>query len=96
MGTYIQGLDNLNKASQLVENHGAVVCGLLMWTDIPKDKILISVVENGMFDAALVVADTNEYMYVFESIKDQDDPRPRCFLLMDKNKAREMAWPKNF
>ena len=32
----------------------------------------------------------------FEAIRDQDDQRHRTFLLMNKDKAREMAWPKNF
>jgi len=96
MGIYLQGLDNLNKALQLIDKHGAVKCTLPSWTAIPEDKILICVVENGPFDAALVVADTDEYMYVFEAIKDYEDTRRRTFLLMDKNKAREMAWPKNF
>ena len=96
MGTYLQGLNNLNKAQQLIEKHGAVKCTMPSWTAIPEDKILISVVETGMFDAALVVADTDEYMYVFEAIKDYDDTRHRCFLMMDKNEARKLAWPKNF
>jgi len=94
MGTYIQGLFNRHKAEQLIAKHNAVACSFPAWPAIPEDKVLISVVDNGAFDAALVVHTVDEYMYVFDAIS--TDARHRTFLLMDKEEARKMAHPKNF
>lgn len=92
MGVYIQGLYNLVKAKQLMDKYGATPIRALdipRFADILEDKVLVSVVENGPFDAALVVVNLSEYLYVLEALF--KDERPRQILMMDKKLAFEMS-----
>lgn len=63
MGYYIQVPDNKGKAQQLVTIHGAEILPgqPASFGDVPEDKALICVVDNGPFEAAALCYDEREF-----------------------------------
>lgn len=57
---------------------------------IPEGLVLISVVNNGSFEAALVVDNEFDYSRVVGAIND-GDPRPVRFFLIKREWVRQMA-----
>ena len=88
MGYYIETKHPLNKASQIVCQHkGEIVPKPLNFDNIPEDKALIVVVQNGMFDAAGYAFDERE----FKSFTQPSDLRPKTFILLDKEIANKLT-----
>lgn len=87
MGYYIQTKRNLNKAQQLVDDFdGEIIERPKSFQDIPEDKALVVVVENGLFDAAGYAFDEEE----FECFSNPDGRRKK-YVLMDKQQVNEMT-----
>jgi sugar lactone lactonase YvrE len=87
MGYYIETPLPLAKAIQLEELHGAEpYTGT--FTDIPPDKVAVVVVQNGLFDAAGICFDVDEWA-AFTA--DPNDDRPKDVLVLDKDKAIELC-----
>lgn len=57
-----------------------------LWGDIPEDKALVVVVDNGLFEAAGLAYDEREY-----GAFTHPDHRPRTYVLMDKDAAYRSA-----
>ena len=109
MGYYIQVPKNKGKAQQLVELYGAEILSKppTALEDIPKDKALICVVDNGPWEAAGFCYSQRE----FEAFNKPDTirntaigqeniaiidlnptyQRPRIWLLMDLRLARKLT-----
>lgn len=88
MGYYIQTVGNLFKATNLEYTYNAQrIAAPSSFDQIPSDQALICVVENGIFDAAGLVYNENE----FEAFNDPTDFRPRTWLLMNKETAHKLA-----
>jgi hypothetical protein len=91
MGYYLNArLGKFNKVRDIKHFYGAQEISLKdipLWNQIPEDKIMIAVVENGVFDAALVCVDRNEHNFIKETI--HKDDRPITLLLMDRKSAYE-------
>jgi len=87
MGYYIQGPLH-GKAEILVDKHGGEIVDIpASFEDIPEDKALICVMDNGAFEAAGLVYSTGE----FEEFTLSSDFRPKKFVLMDKETAWQMS-----
>lgn len=88
MGFYIEVPSATNKAGQLMKLYGAVNIGLppKKLADIPKDKVLVCVVSNGLFDAAGICFSESE----LEEFKETRTGRPRTWLTMDLEKVCEL------
>jgi hypothetical protein len=87
MGRYIEVPQPKNKADQIIALYGATeLPDLPNWEEVPYDKALIAVVQNGNWDAALYVEDPYQY---FRVACDQTE-RPVRFLYMDRSKAEEL------
>jgi len=87
MGFYINTNCNQGKANELVKSHGAIKIATPRWfNDVPVDKALICVVENGFFDAAGYCYDEHEFNAFVEP-----DGRRKQWLLMDKNLAEDLS-----
>ena len=88
MGYYIEVPNKKDKAQQLVDLHGAsILAKCPTFEEIPRDKVLICVVANRAFDAALLVHDRGQYDYITTI----PDPREKWWLLMDKALASKLA-----
>lgn len=87
MGFYLEVQENQNKAGQLIKL-GAVNIGLppKRLADIPKGKILVCVVQNGLFDAAGICYSEAE----LEEFKETRTGRRRTWLTMDAQKVAEL------
>lgn len=87
MGFYIEVPRNKQKATQLVEMYGAEVIPEPeeYWMHDPNQS-LICVVNNGLFEAAGLCFDEQE----FNAFKFPDG-RPRIWLLMDRTKAWKLT-----
>lgn len=74
MGYYIQVPDNKGKAQQLVNLHAADLLPMRPegFEDVPEDKALICVVDNGPFEAAGLVIDREDFI---DKIT-EDEPGP--------------------
>lgn len=74
MGHYIQVPNNHDKAQQLVDLHGAIILPQRPegFEDVPEDKALICVVDNGPFEAAGLVVDREDFI---DKIA-EDEPGP--------------------
>jgi hypothetical protein len=59
-------------------------------SDLPQDKALVCVVENGVFDAAALAFDDEE-LARFKAPDTGRFTRPRTWLVMDKQQAYELA-----
>jgi hypothetical protein len=87
MGYYIETPLPLAKALQLEELHGAEPYSGT-FEDVPADKVAVVVVQNGLFDAAGICYDADEFA-AFTA--DPDDPRSKDVLTLDKAKALELC-----
>jgi hypothetical protein len=82
MGFYIETDTTLGKADWLIRHGDAQeIKQPRSLAEVPEDKALVVVVENGFFDAAAYAYDEGE----FRAFTDPGDPRPQRFLLMDKD-----------
>ena len=86
MGFYIQTPENVRKAEQLVQLYNARPIEPPKEFNPPKDMILVCVVCNGPFDAAVICYNERE----FEEFSHLDE-RARSWLLMDKKKVLELV-----
>lgn len=90
MGYYIETPWNKNKAMQICEAvPGTIVLDLadtFQFSDIPEDKALICIVDNGPFEAAA-------YCYSPEELNEfrKEDGRPKKWLLMPRDKAEKLS-----
>jgi hypothetical protein len=88
MGYYIEVESNKNKAEIIAANYdGMVIPKVTSYEKIPKDKGLIIVVDNGMFEAAAFIY--NEYE--FAAFTHPSDERPRKFVLLDRERAETLS-----
>lgn len=92
MGYYIEVPNVKGKAQQVIDIHGAELLerAPLSLSDIPPDKAVICVVDNGPFEAA-------GFCYNEKELQDFVAPdyfqpqRPRQWLLMDRSKACKLT-----
>jgi hypothetical protein len=87
MGCYIQTGRNTHKAAHLIAV-GARFINKPDAFEVPEGKVLICVVENGLFDAAAVIFDEREFTDF--SVNDHTG-RARTWLLMDKSAVLAIA-----
>ena len=88
MGYYIQTDSPKAKANALIAEHGAILLDKApKWADIPTDKAVICVVDNGPFEAAALAYSADE-LEVFSS---PDPRRRRQWLYMDKTTAHKLS-----
>ncbi len=93
MGYYIQG-PSKGKVEMLMNQYGAhwmpPAEAPLSYEEIPKDKAIVVVIENPLFEAAALCYNSREFedLINFDVV---DDPRPRTILIMDRAKAYELA-----
>jgi hypothetical protein len=86
MGFYIETGTSRGKADILISQYGASpVCPV--FKDIDDNKALICVVDNGYFEAAAYCFSEQE----FKAFNDPSDPRPRKWLIMDKDVAEKLS-----
>lgn len=84
MGFYIEVPHPLNKVQQILDRfEGArVVERPARFRDIPEGKVLICVVSNGPFDAALICYDEEQFLRPLRAYQ-LGDRRPTEYLLID-------------
>lgn len=88
MGYYIQTPGHKRKAEQLVSLHcGQIIPKPASFNDVPADKALIAVVDNGPFEAAALAYSESK----FAAFTDPRDSRPQKFVLLDKALAHQLA-----
>lgn len=90
MGYYIQTPGHHHgKAARIARDHQGTLLQSppKYFVDIPEDKALVCVVDNGPFEAAALAYDQGE----FECFTDPNDSRPQSYVLLDKQKAYELA-----
>jgi len=90
MGYYIETGDVVKgKEIVLVSKYGAEIIDLPeSFDEVPEDKALICVVDNGLFEAAAHCYNESE----FEAFKPTPtDQRPRQWLIMDKGLACQLS-----
>lgn len=95
MGFYINHpeMNSLGKVDFIVSNLGGeIIPQPETLQDIPEDKALIVVVNNGMFEAAGYAFDQGE----FESFTWERNKRPKVFVQMDKQQAEKLSGYKSF
>lgn len=81
MGYYIETDRTQHRAGWLVRYwDGQIITKPKSFSEIPADKALIVVVQNGYFDAAGLCYSESE----FEAFTDPTDPRPITYVLLDK------------
>jgi len=88
MGYYIEVPSSKNKTEQLIKLHDAkeVKCPEL-FSDVPNDKALICVIDNGLFEAAGYCYSPNE----FREFKFDRSSQPRKWIIMDKDLAEKLS-----
>jgi len=86
MGYYIEGPIKGKAMFIKSEYDGEYVNCPQSFDEVPEDKALIVVVDNGPFEAAGYCFDQRE----FEAFT-YPDPRPKRWMLMDKKKAQELS-----
>jgi hypothetical protein len=79
MGSYINPR-NETKEQFLVKN-GSKVSASFKYEDIPQDKMMVCLVNNGFFTAAGIMFDEREY----DDFHVKGDTRPKDWYLVDKN-----------
>jgi hypothetical protein len=88
MGYYIQLPNNQNKAKQLVDLHNAELVLSPESFDFSKDKALICVVENQLFEAAGIAFNPDERDAFLPTATDR---RPRTWVMLPKTKVTELC-----
>lgn len=92
MGYYIQTASNKNKAHDIsTANNGRIVPKPANYAEIPEDKALIVVINNGLFEAAGLAFSERE----FQDFTLPSDGRSKEFVLLDKKVAYELAGYKS-
>jgi hypothetical protein len=86
MGYYIQG-PTKGKATQLTMFGATSIPCPKRFEDIPSDKALICIVDNGAFEAAAYCFSECE----FKAFSRCDDPRPKQWMIMDKASAEKAS-----
>jgi hypothetical protein len=92
MGYYVEHSLGYNrgKVGDLISVRGAQYF-IGTWKDVPEDKAVIVVMDNGMFEVAGFAYDEKE----FNTFRRPEDRRPKTFLLMDRKLAEELSgYPK--
>lgn len=89
MGYYIETGDVRDKASAIIRDHGAVeISREEAEALIDDDSVaVVCVMVNPRFEAAGFVYDRNE----LAAFTEPDDARPRTWLRMDRQKAKELS-----
>lgn len=89
MGYYVQTPgQNHNKAIRIAaDNDGVLIHKPNHYSDIPDNKALIVVVDNGPFEAAALAYSERE----FEEFTDVMDGRRKEYVLLDKSRAYKLA-----
>lgn len=90
MGNYLndKNLGAKGKADSLVSLFGAgLIVGPPDFANVPPDSVLVCVMENAMFDAAMVITSERD----FNRAQNATDLRPKKWLYLSKDKARKMA-----
>jgi hypothetical protein len=88
MGYYVQTPANKNKALQIEALYGGKrINKPIEFSEVPPDKALIVVVDNGPFEAAGFAYNAEE----FREFTDEDDTRPKEYLLLELEKAFELT-----
>ena len=92
MGYYIEVPENKGKAQQIIDIHGAELLNKvpLSVNDVPEDKAIIVIVDNGPFEAAAFAYNDMELREFA-----RPDRRTRQWLLMDRAKACELTGYKD-
>ncbi len=87
MGCYLTnfGETAFNKVEILILNHGAKRQDIPQFLDPDIGKIAVCVVENGSFDAAVVVCSQKDFDYY-----NSPDPRHKTWLYMDLDAATKI------
>lgn len=85
MGYYIETPSRYDKAYQLQALHGATI-HTGSFEDVPAGRTLVCVVQNGLFDAAGIVYDEDEY----QAFNYYPDPRPKTWLTLPTEKVLEL------
>ena len=91
MGYYIQG-PTFGKANHIVKTLGGELLSQApkKFSDIPANKALVVVVDNGAFEAAGLCYNESEFN-AFVLYPDSGRQRPRQFVLMDRKTAFQAA-----
>jgi hypothetical protein len=88
MGYYIQTRSNKGKADIIIAEMGGVeIPQPKSFEEIPADKALIVVLDNGLFEAAGLAYDPTE----FRAFTMLDDYRPKRFVLLNRDVAYKAA-----
>jgi len=88
MGYYIETGTNHDKAEIICAEHdGTMISQPTKFSDVPSDKGLVCVVDNGAFEAAAFCYNQHE-LVAFTLAR---DTRPKKWLLIDKQKAKELS-----
>lgn len=88
MGYYIEVPDHKGKAQQISDLHGGLVLDHVPeWAEIPEGMAAISVIDNGMFEAAAFCYSEAEY----KEFRGDHTGRPQTWVLIDWDKAVELT-----
>jgi hypothetical protein len=89
MGYYINTPDNKGKTSYICNVYGGELIPFApkSFSDIPRDKALIVIVDNGLFEAAGYAYSENE----FKVFTDPRETRYRDYVLIDLALANQLA-----
>lgn len=87
MGYYIETPRPVDKTKQIIDLYGAeLLPAPIKPSNVASDKAVICVVCNGMFDAAGLCFNDNEF-----AVFNHPDGRRKYWLLMDRDKAYELS-----
>lgn len=87
MGFYIEGPAK-SKDQFIKDNYSAKITSCpKSFEEVPSDKALICVVDNGFFEVAGFCYNQNEFI----AFCSPSDSRPKTWLLMDLEKAKELT-----
>jgi len=88
MGYYVNVPEHKNKVAQIESLYGGKrIQKPVEFADIPHDKALIVVVDNGAFEAAGFAYNAEE----FREFTSPDDWRPKEYVLLDRDKTFELT-----
>jgi len=88
MGYYIETKTNFGKADIIRnENNGISIPRPKSFADIPLDKGLICIIDNGMFEAAAFCYSEQE----FEAFNDPEDTRHKSWVIIPRDKAEKLS-----